>query len=142
MSYDDPEPWAPPKTPFVELPEPDFRSRPPVWPWFVTYCVLMALMGLVVVGMGVFFLLAPRFIPPQPNDPDPVVFAIMGVAYLVMGFVFGVAYASAPFLPRRKWAWIVDIVLICLGMTSVCCMPATIPLLIFWIKPETRQYFD
>jgi hypothetical protein len=37
--------------------------------------------------------------------------------------------------------WVYDIVLICLGMTSVCCMPVTIPLLIFWIKPDAKAWF-
>jgi hypothetical protein len=26
-------------------------------------------------------------------------------------------------------------------MTSVCCIPACVPLLIYWIKPETKAYF-
>jgi hypothetical protein len=32
-------------------------------------------------------------------------------------------------------------VLICIGMNSCCLLPASIPLLIFWIKPETKTYF-
>jgi hypothetical protein len=32
-------------------------------------------------------------------------------------------------------------VIICLGMTSACFLPVCIPLLIFWIKPETKLYF-
>jgi hypothetical protein len=37
--------------------------------------------------------------------------------------------------------WVYDLVVICVGMTSFCCMPVCIPLLIFWIKPEVRAYF-
>lgn len=36
---------------------------------------------------------------------------------------------------------IVGIVAIAMGMTSACCMPAAIPLLIFWINDKTRKYF-
>ena len=52
-----------------------------------------------------------------------------------------VVFAVAPFLPRRKWVWIYDLVVICLGMTSCCTLPVCIALLIFWIRPETRQFF-
>jgi hypothetical protein len=52
------------------------------------------------------------------------------------------AASAAPFLlPARPWVWIYDLVVICLGMTSACFLPATIPLLIFWIKPEVKAYF-
>lgn len=39
------------------------------------------------------------------------------------------------------WLWTYDLVIICLGMTSTCILPASIPLLIFWLKPETKRYF-
>ena len=57
--------------------------------------------------------------------------------------VFGLAgvFGAAPFLPRRPWVWIYDLVLICLGLTSVCCLPATIPLLVYWLKPEAKSWF-
>jgi hypothetical protein len=28
-----------------------------------------------------------------------------------------------------------------LGMTSACTLPICIPLLIFWLKPETKAFF-
>jgi hypothetical protein len=34
-----------------------------------------------------------------------------------------------------------DLVLICIGMTSCCILPAAIPLLIFWLKPEAKNWF-
>ena len=39
------------------------------------------------------------------------------------------------------WLWIYDLIIICLGMTSACFWPAVIPLLIFWLKPETKRHF-
>ncbi|MGB7159266.1 MAG: hypothetical protein WBD40_14450 [Tepidisphaeraceae bacterium] len=58
-----------------------------------------------------------------------------------MGVPLAAVFGVAPFLPRRPWVWIYDLVLICLGLTSICCMPATIPLLIFWLKPEAKAWF-
>ncbi len=66
---------------------------------------------------------------------------ILGILYVVLGFMFLLPFAAGPFLPRKLWGWIFGLVLICIGMMSVCCWPATIPLLIFWLKPETKAYF-
>jgi hypothetical protein len=44
-------------------------------------------------------------------------------------------------LRPQPWLWTYDLVIICLGMTSACFLPACIPLLIFWLKPETKHYF-
>jgi hypothetical protein len=41
----------------------------------------------------------------------------------------------------RPWVWKYDLVLICIGMTSACFLPACIPLLIGWFKPETKLIF-
>ena len=44
-------------------------------------------------------------------------------------------------LKPAPWLWTYDLVIICLGMTSACFLPVSIPLLIHWIKPETKAYF-
>ena len=31
--------------------------------------------------------------------------------------------------------------LICVGMTSCCCIPACLPILLQWIKPDTKAWF-
>ncbi len=59
----------------------------------------------------------------------------------VMSFPLAMLFGFGPFLPRKNWAWIYGIVLIAIGLTSPCCMPVSIPLLIFWIKPEIRAYY-
>jgi 1-acyl-sn-glycerol-3-phosphate acyltransferase len=46
------------------------------------------------------------------------------------------------FVQPRKWVWIYGIVLIALGMTSICFLPFLIPLLIFWCKPEVRGWYE
>jgi hypothetical protein len=58
-----------------------------------------------------------------------------------MGVALAAPFAVAPFLPRRRWVWVLHVVLIALGMTSCACIPATVPLLIFWIRPETQAWF-
>jgi hypothetical protein len=110
---------------------------PPVWNWYVAYCVLMAILYLLVVVVGFVFL----FMDPADLDSDPMQAKIMAFIFIGVGLPLLVPYAIAPFLPRRSWVWIFDLVLICIGLTSACCLPAAIPLLIFWLKPETKVYF-
>jgi hypothetical protein len=69
------------------------------------------------------------------------VFLIQGVAFAVIGVPLVVMYLVGLFIPARSWAWVYGIVLIGFGMTSCCFIPACVPLLIFWIKPETQAYF-
>lgn len=112
------------------------NEKPQVYTWFVVYCVLMALMYLAVTAMGIFFpMLSQMSSRPQAQDQ------ITGIIYTVFGVIFFIPFAIAPFLKPGPGVWVYDLVLICLGMTSCCCLPITIPLLIFWIKPETKTYF-
>ena len=111
-------------------------TTPPVFPWFVAYCILMALgyLGLVVVGIASIFM--------EPDkDMSAEEATLMGAVFIILGLVFSVPYAAAPFLPRTSWVWVLGLVLICLGLTSICCLPASIPLLIHWLKPEMKAFY-
>ena len=66
---------------------------------------------------------------------------LAAVILLVVGTPLMFPYILAPFFPRKSWTWIVGIILIAFGMTSACCIPIYAPLLIYWVKPETKQYF-
>ena len=59
----------------------------------------------------------------------------------VIGLVLIFMSVLAIFLPPRPRVWIYNIVVIALGFASCCCMPATIPLLIFWLRDDTKHYF-
>ena len=117
-------------------------AAPPVWMWFRVYSGAMAFMYLVVAGFGVFFMVTgPQIAAASDNPADAAIIPFMGLVYGVLGVVFMAVFAVGLGLPRKPWGWIYGIVLIGLGMTSVCCLPATIPLLVFWIKPETKAFF-
>ena len=111
-------------------------GTPAVYKWFVVYCILMALLYMTMAVMGVVFL----FTEPD-RDMSAEEGKIMGLVMLILGLVFFVPYALAPFLPRQRWVWVLGLVLICLGLTSACCLPACIPLLIFWLKPEMKEFY-
>ena len=113
------------------------QSQPTVMTWYKAYCVLMALLYLFCVVVGVFFIIA----APTDRNMSAEEARLLGGIMFVMGIALAVPFLIGAFLPRKPWAWVFGLVLICIGLTSVCCMPVTIPLLIHWIKPETKFYF-
>ena len=113
-------------------------QKPAVWKWFVAYCVAMALLYLLTAAIGFCLLL----IDPAGSGMDTLEAKVMGVLLSGLGLGMLIPYAAGPFLPQRRWAWVVGLTLICIGMTSACCLPAAVPLLIWWIKPATKEYYN
>lgn len=115
-------------------------AQPRVWNWYRAYCAAMALLYLACGAAGVWALT--RLDELAEGDPEERfeiqvaawVFALLCVPLFAL-------FAAAPFLPRRPWAWVYHLVLICMGMTSACCLPISIPLLVFWIKPGCKAFF-
>jgi hypothetical protein len=147
MSYPPPpqqpqqqQPYGYPPPPFAYA-IPAYAQRPGVWPWFVAYTIAMALMYFGFAAMGLMMLIGEPKQFTSGND-DPIETMVLGTGFTVVGVVLGVVFAIAPFLPRKPWVWVYDIVLICISfLMSLCLLPATIPLLIFWLKPETKHWF-
>lgn len=110
---------------------------PAVVTWFKVYCGVLAVLYLLFAGMGVIYFV----IPAEEMEMAEAEAKIVGSVFIGMGGLFFVAAILPFFLPRRPWVWVYDLVLIALGMTSACFIPACIPLLIFWLKPEAKQYF-
>ena len=111
--------------------------RPPVIKWFRFYCWVLCVMYLAVAAFSLMFFLA----DPVELEMSRMAALVMGVCVLLMGLGLLVASLLPLVLRPRPWLWTYDLVIICLGMTSACFLPACIPLLIFWLKPETKSYF-
>jgi len=118
------------------------KAAPPVVTWFKVYAAGMALVYLAIAAMGGLFLVfAEDMAAPPGGSGDTTEVLIMGAVYLVMGLGLAAVFLVPFVLGRGKGAWVYALVLICLGLTSVCCLPATIPLLVFWIKPQTKAWY-
>lgn len=124
---------APSQTPALN---PELGGK--VWRWYVAYCVLMALVYLACAVGGGFLAFFPFAFM---REAELTQFRLQGGIMLLMGTLFLAVFAAAPFLPKKPWNWIVGMVLICLGLTSCCFMPISIPLLIQWLKPEVKAFF-
>jgi len=110
--------------------------RAPVWPWYVAYCVLMALVYAVVLMAGIAFLVW------TITDPqlEVAMGAFVGGAMIVVGGLLLVGYAILPNLPRRPWAWTVHLVVLVIGVIGANPLCA-LPLFVFWIRDETKASF-
>ena len=100
---------------------------------------MTALYFLVALMGAGLFLFSDEIVDP---DVDEMELKIMGCVYGVVGLGLAVLFLVGAFVPRRPWGWIYSVILIGLGLTSCCLLPATIPLLIYWIKPEVKQYYN
>ncbi len=103
----------------MDIPYANYPGRPRlgVVTWYFVYAFAMAVLYLLCIGLGIAFL----FITPS-NPSDNLV--IPGIAILIVSIPLTIMFGIAPFLPRKKWVWIYGIVLIAIGLTSICTMPA------------------
>ena len=125
----------------TSMPQSPFSQAvvPPVIRWFKVYSGFMAaLYGLIAIIMAVVLLAGGLS---GDEDLAPMEKAIIfGILIVVFGGLFAL-FAFALFAPRVPWVWIYDLVLIAIGLTSCLTIPAALPLLLFWVKPEAKAYF-
>ena len=113
---------------------------PPVFYFYAFYCACLALLYVACVVGGIFLLAGGATL--AETDEDRMGMMVLGIMMAVLctplAFVFGIA----PFLPRKKWAWVYGIVCIAIGFTSGCTFIPCVPLLIFWLQDPTKRYFN
>ena len=114
--------------------------QPPVVKWYRVYAIAMTVLYFLVSALFILaFFLRPD--AKELNDmPAAFYYGYLTIMVLMCLVLFG-AFLVSLFLKPKPWTWIYHMVLICLGLTSPCCLPASVPLLIYWIKPEVRSYF-
>ena len=120
------------------LPPPDNQIGRKTFFWYRVYCAILVVLYLLVTVFGAFLVFGA---PLKTSKYDEQELLIAGVIYAVLGAVFFLIFAVAFFLPPKPYNWIVGIVMIAIGMTSCCFVPVCVPLLIFWLKPETKAFF-
>ena len=108
--------------------------------WYRIYCSFMG----VFWGLLVFLFLFLRSLSDleqNMSSSDFTEFQITSVIMIFVGIPFALLYFFCAFMTHRGWHWILGFVSIGLGMSG-CCLPVCIPLLIFWIKPETKSWLN
>lgn len=108
--------------------------------YFRIYGTLMAIMSFVASGAGLAMVVSSLMNPPAPGSYASSD-AVAGMIWAAMGAVGFIPFLIALLGGRRIWVHTLATILIALSMTSLCCLPVGIPLLIVWIKPETRRWY-
>ena len=122
--------------------QPSRQMRTPgVLAGYRAYCVFMALLYFALVGVGIFLLAADGTLL---NDLDMSSFeaTLTAIVTIVICAPLMVGFGAGLFVPRTKFGWTVGLVLICIGLTSACCMIVCVPLLFYWLKRETKAFFN
>jgi len=119
---------------------------PKVVKWFRLYAGSLTFIYFISAALFlVMYFIGLRFAGLEVNPLREVaggwLFKLYWFGLTFMFAVSGSAFAATFFLPRKPWAWVYDMILICYGIAIATCIPVAIPLLIYWIKPETRSYF-
>ncbi|NNE94319.1 MAG: hypothetical protein HKN23_21940 [Verrucomicrobiales bacterium] len=118
------------------------HPKPTVVTWFYVYNAFMILMAIATVLLGVFFFgNPPEAMLAELTEEDKMVFQIYGVLFPVCGAPMAIAHLIAFFIKPRPGSWVYNLILICLGLTGCPTIAASVPLLIFWLKPETKRYY-
>lgn len=118
----------------------DPNHRPGVILWYRIYLGLSVFFCLLAAALGGFFLWPDSPMYAQTPPEEHVILKIMGGIYLLIGLLGIVVYLIPFFLGRKPWVWIYHLVMICLGIPAGFLI-ASIPLLIFWLKPEVKAYY-
>lgn len=108
-----------------------------IWFWYRVFCAAMAILNLGVALLGMFPLIAGIVI----RDKEAMEMVAAGSIYIVLGIILAIPYIIAFFAPRKPWHWVYGMVLIAITLTSCACWPTSIPLLIYWLKPEGKWMF-
>ena len=105
-------------------------ARPGVVLWAKLYLGALSALYLLLLLLSPFMFAS--------GDEESLIY---GLVFVVIGIPCALLSAIPIFLPPRPWVWVWILVVIGFGMTSVCCLPVAVPLLVFWIKPETKHYY-
>ena len=108
--------------------------------WYRIYCALMGVLYALLVILFLFLRSLPD-IEQVMNPSEYTEFQITSMVVIIFGVPFAILYFACVFMASKRWHWVLGIISIGLGMTG-CCLPVCIPLLIFWIKPETKSWLS
>ncbi len=116
-------------------PPAEHRGRPAVILWFRAYAVLSLLV------YGGFLLLWHWLMPPAQGGhlfrPHPI---WLSPVVTTVALALASLFAVGALVPHKPWGWQVGLVAVALGLVS-CTAVFAFPLLVFWLKPETKAAF-
>jgi hypothetical protein len=135
-------PYDPPPHP-SSLPsgnwDPVSLDPPPILMWFKIYMVVLVLLHVVILGLGFFLGIMAEEVAQDVDEATSL--RIMGFLYVLWGAALTLVFGTTFFLPLRPWAWIYNLVAICLSIVSGCCFVIPIVMIIFWVREDVRTWY-
>lgn len=118
------------------------QEGPPagVYYYRIYAAVMVVLSGLGVLGGMVLFVRPLLALPSGRGSAMSEM--IVGLVYGGMSAAFFIPLLITLFGGRRPWVHTLATILIAFSMTVLCCMPIALPLLITWLKPETKRWYS
>ena len=123
-------------------PEPSASKKaPPVWSWYLLLCTLLAVSNVGLIFGGVLLISNERELSAKAQYP-PGIISAYGVFFIFCGLVFAVGNLILPFLPKKPWMYIIHMMNIIAAGLFLCCLPLALPIFIYWLKPDIKEFFD
>jgi hypothetical protein len=104
--------------------------------FFRIYVGIIALACVALLGSGLYQLVDGALGPAADRSR-----AAGGIVSVAMATLFGTPCLIALLAGRRPWVHTIGTIVIVLTMTTACCIPLAIPMLVVWLKPETRRWY-
>lgn len=60
----------------------------------------------------------------------------------VLSFVLSILNLLLLFAPRTRTWWAAHLFNHAMGVLKCCCIPAAVPLMIYWVRPEVQRAFE
>ena len=117
---------------------PSTPSKPPaVLLWQMIYDIAMVLLYLAIAAGGAALYIFADTIALEAGE-DPAMYEVMGMIYGIVSFLFAIPFVLGAIYRKGMLGWVLNLILIILGLTSCVTWPATIPLMIFRIRDKDR----
>lgn len=111
----------------------------PAWTWVRGFCWLLAICNLGLAALGVAFVSRAEVLQSEFFTAEIV--RQVGWLAVATGLFFAALNVAMAFLPRKPWVWVAHMINLVVPMLLICPAVLCIPLLVAWLKPETKAYF-
>ena len=113
------------------------QRTPAVVYWYRVYAALMTFIYFISFAGSLLALVFGKHWMREAEMPPWLIGGyLLFLAFMSLGL--GGIFVASFFLKPSPGAWTYHIILICLGMTSACFIPFSVPLLIFWLQDPVK----
>lgn len=113
--------------------------QPKVVVWFKVYCWFLAVFSLAVILNFLWWAIF-DFSETETYEIGKNLTIVLNSLVMALCLAMLTVALLGIFLKPRPWVWVYNLILICLGMMTWL-IPVCIPLLLFWIKQQTKLYY-